>query len=280
MQNLVLFALIAFIIFIVFILLKNFKIIKIGALCIVTGGVKCGKSTLSVYLTLSEYSKKLRSVKIKNFFRKLFRMKLHELPLIYSNVPLACAYVPITDDIIEDLICREKYRFAYKSVIYIQEASLFASSMEYRNEKINDALLHFNKLIGHETCGGCLIYDTQNIGDLHYSIKRSISNYIYIQNLNKKIPFFLIGAVRELLHNEDGDITNSVNKDLEEDLKKVLIPKSIWKKFDSYCYSALTDDLPVYSNVIDGTKLPDLKCRQVVSIKNILKRKGGSNEIK
>ena len=55
-------------------------------------------------------------------------------------------------------------------------------------------------------------------------------------------------------------------------MKKVIIPKSVWKKFDSYCFSCLTDNLPVSANVVTDTD--DLKAREIVSFrqfKTILK---------
>ena len=153
--------------------MKQFKVAKIGSLCLVNGGVKCGKSTLSVSIVRSEYKSRVRKTKFMNFFRKLFHKPLKELPLLYSNVPLACPYVPLTDD----LLLRKK-RFVYGSVIYCQEASLVADSQLIRDMDINQRLLLFNKLIGHETKGGVIVYDTQCISDLHYSIKRCLSNYI------------------------------------------------------------------------------------------------------
>ena len=96
-------------------ILSKFKFAKVGSLALVTGGVKCGKSTTSVAIVRREYKARLKSVKFKNFFRKLFNRQLIDLPLVYSNVPLAMPYVPLT----EDLLLRKK-RFVYGSVIYVQ----------------------------------------------------------------------------------------------------------------------------------------------------------------
>lgn len=248
---------------------------KINSLTMVTGGVKSGKSTFSVYLAITTYKRSLRSVKIKNFFRKLLKKDLLELPLLYSNVPLGVDYVPLTTDMI-----LRSYRFAYGSVIYCQEASLVADSLLIKDKDINLSLLVFNKLIGHETKGGYLIYDTQSIADVHYSIKRSVSNYFYIHHL-VKIPFFVIAYVRECIYSEDGSVINAVTKDVEEDLKKVLIPKSVWKKFDCYCLSTLTDERPVATGVVKSNIKSDLKCYNIVSFRpelNFHIKKGGKNE--
>ena len=125
----------------------------------------------------------------------------------------------------------------------------------------------FNKLIGHETRGGTLVYDTQCVQDLHYSIKRSISNYFYVHSTSK-IPFFIISRCRELIHSEDNDIINTFNKDIEEDLKCVLFSKIVWKYFDTYCYACMTDDLPVADNCVNNNFSSDLQCYNVVSFRD------------
>lgn len=222
----------------------KFKVPKTGCLTLVTGGVKTGKSTLSVYMAYKRYRQNLRAVRFSNIFRKLFRRPALEEPLFYSNIPLAYPHVRLTQALI-----KRKYRFRYGSVIYVNEASLFADSQMVKDKDLNERLLMFNKLIGHELLGGAIYYDTQSIADVHYSVKRCLSNYIYIHHLVKWIPGFLVAYVRECVYSEDGSIFNSFNSDVEDELKKVLIPKRVWKKFDAYCYSYATDSLPVYDKV-------------------------------
>lgn len=254
--------------------LMKVKVPKIGSLALVSGGVKCGKSTLSVAIAISEHKKRVRKVKFKNFFRKIFNRKPIELPLLYSNVPLACKYSPVT----QDLLLR-KERFVYGSVVYLQEASLVADSQLIKNQDINNQLLLFNKLIGHSTKGGCLIYDTQCIGDLHYSIKRCLSEYFYIHHLTKWIPFVLIAHVEENRYSDDGTIISTQNEDIELKLRKVIISKKTWKYFDCYCYSCLTDNLPVNTNSIDNNlKTTDLKARKIISFKPQFNKVGEENE--
>lgn len=257
--------LIAIVVFIVRKFLSQFKVAKIGSLALVTGGVKTGKSTLSVSIVRSEYKRRYRRIKFKNFFCKLFNKPLYQLPLLYSNVPLGMPYVQIT----EDLLLRKK-RFEYGSVIYIQEASLVADSQLIRDMDINERLMLFNKLIGHETKGGVLIYDTQCITDVHYSIKRCISNYFYIHHLVKWIPFFLIAYVQECRYSDDGTTLTISNEDVENTLKRVILRKSTWKYFDCYCYSILTDDLPVENTIIyNDKKTKDLKARKILSFRKL-----------
>lgn len=245
--------------------LNKFKLCKIGSMALFTGGVKTGKSTLSVHTCIKEYKSRVRKTKFVNFFRKLFKKDLIELPLLYSNVPLGLPFVTITDE----LLTRKK-RFVYGSVIYVQEASLVADSQLLKDKDLNERLLLFNKLIGHETKGGLLIYDTQCISDLHYSIKRCLSNYFYIHHL-VKLPFFLILFVEENRYSDDGSIIVSENEDTENKLKKVIISKKVWKYFDCFCYSVLTDSLAVENNVIYSDFKSDLKARKILSFRNLKK---------
>ena len=106
-------------------------------------------------------------------------------PLLECSKVDAKSYVKIT----EDLLLR-KVRPRFGSVIFIDEASLVADSQLIKDMELNETLLLFNKLIGHETKGGCVIYDTQCISDVHFSIKRSLSEYFYIHHLTKWTPFF------------------------------------------------------------------------------------------
>ena len=244
--------------------LSLFKIPKTGALSLVSGGVKAGKSTFAVYLAYKNIKHRQRSVKVRNWFRKFFkRGEMEDIPQLYSNIPLSVPYIPLTDD----LLLRKK-RFIYGSVVYVCEASLVADSMCIKDLEVNDRLLLFNKLIGHELKGGLLIYDTQCINDLHYSVRRCLSEYFYIHHTVKWIPFFLLAYVKENRFSEDGSVLTTENEDTEVGLKRVIIPKSTWKKFDCYCYSALTDDLPVVDNVVNKDREEeDLKARNILTFK-------------
>lgn len=236
---------------------KFFKVPKMNALVMVTGGVKAGKSTFAVASCIQQHKSRVRITKVKNWFRKLLKKPLLELPLLYSNIPLNYPYVPLT----EDLILRKK-RFVYGSVIYCGEASLVSNSMNFKDIEKNERILLFNKLIGHELRGGLLIYDTQCIGDLHYGIKRSISQQFHVHHTRKLflLPFIMV-YVREMLY-VDGEqsVVNNIDNDIEDSLRCVLVWKSVWKKFDAYCYSSFTDNLTIDKKTIDK-KVDDLRVK-------------------
>ena len=257
----ILLALLALCAFIFYKISKHFKVPKIACVSLTTGGVKSGKSTFSVYLAISTYKRIHRRWKVRKVFQTLFNKPIDEEPLLYSNIPLLVPYVPITLELLQ-----RKIRPRYGSVAYVNEASLLCDQMLYKDDELSERLTLFNKLFGHETCGGFLVYDTQCIGDVHYAVKRSLSNYFYVHHLEKRIPFFLVAKVREERYSDDkGTITNTYSEDVEENLKTVIIPKSVWKKFDAYCFSVLTDSLPVSDNVLKGSR--DLKARDIVSFR-------------
>lgn len=238
---------------------KKKQIKEPNVFCI-TGGVKTGKSTVAMYLARKRYKKHLILWKIKKIFCKLFKKPIPEKPLFYSNIKVAFDYVPVTKDIL-----LRKERIRYKSVMLIDESSLVADSMDFKDYETNYDLKMFNKLYGHETKGGYLYYDTQVMRDNHYAIKRCMNSYLWIHHLIKWVPFVVLAKVQELFFSEDGERINVNNGDVEDELRWLIIPKKTWKTFDCYTYSVFTDDLPVADNVIHGHK-KDLKTPYIVEI--------------
>lgn len=232
---------------------KYKKKFKFDSITQVNGAVGSGKTSTCVYLAIRETKIKRRKTKFKNFFRKLFGKEDLELPLLYSNIPiyynikkeiLLDFYVPFT----MDHILRKK-RFNYNSVIFLSETSLIANSMDYKDFKgndneINDRLNLFLKLIRHETksSGCCLFTETQSRNDNHYSFDRNISTCLFITKAIK-IPFFRLVWCRELIYQDN--TLNEFDDDLKESTNQYwyLVPKSVFKKYNSYAYSFLTDDL-------------------------------------
>ena len=237
---------------------KNFKILKVPSVCLITGGVKTGKSLLSVHLSIKDYKKRHR----KWWFATHILKKNIEEPLYYTNVTISFRNIKYLLDknsnikphrldknivrVTLDHLIRAK-RFNYKSVIYIQESSLMADSMDFNDKKRNVELSLLNKLIAHETRGGALYYDTQSPLDNHYSQKRVCSSYFFIlKNLN--LLLFHVLYVREMINTENG--VNNFNDDVEFTMRKVLIPFWYHHKYDRYEYSYLTDSLPVGNDYV------------------------------
>ena len=250
---------------------RKFKTLNLPCVFFVSGAVKSGKTLLSVHLAIKEYKKALRWFYIRRFLLSLFRWKKCEddnyPPMLYSNIPLAkVKYNPLTLDIIEN-----KVRIPNKSVVLIDEVSLFADSQLWNDRDLNNLLMRFYKLYGHYSHGGKLIIDSQSIADNHFSLKRCMSNYLYIQD-RKKFPIFSILYVREMIYSEDGSAINVVDKDLELDLRKVLILNTTYNKYDCYCYSIFTDELPykVCYDVDAKGKHDSLKCDYIITLNDFV----------
>lgn len=252
---------IGILVLILFLYFKFVKHIRCGCMTLITGGVKTGKSTLSVATSIREFRIVHFKWRIRYFFCKILRKPLPEEPYYYSNVPIKVKGYHVLE---LDHLLRKK-RLHYKSVVYIQEAALVCDSQLIRSQDINNNLNLFFCLFGHETRGGKIFIDCQSITNLHYGIKRNMSNYVYIHHI-KKIPFFILCYVRELIHSEDNNNINVFTKDIEEDLKFILIPKSTWKKFDAYSFSSLTDYLDSKAVKKDITD-KDLKVENVISFR-------------
>ncbi len=253
-------AIIIAVLVVLFLLFRRRKALKEPNVFCITGGVKTGKSTVALHLARRKYKKMLFEWKIKRFFCKIFKKPIPEKPLFYSNIKLAFDYVPVTKEI---LLRQERIR--YKSVMLIDESSLVADSMDFKDYETNYDLKLFNKLYGHETRGGYLYYDTQVMRDNHYAIKRCMNSYLWIHHCVKWLPFVILAQVQELFFSEDGEMVNINNGDVEDQLRWLVIPKSIWKKFDCYTYSVFTDNLPVAEKVQHGNKR-DLKTDYILEL--------------
>ena len=240
---------------------SRFKRLHLDNLTLITGGVKTGKTALAVNLAMKDYRKRLLRYKIRSFFQKLFKKPIDERPLIYSNIPLSCDYSPFTLD-----IALRKKRVAYGSVVLISESALFACSMDIKDKNINQQLTLFYKLFGHESHGGSLYIETQDLNDNHYSARRSMSKYLWIQR-TIKIPFFVACKVRELAYQDNlGTVTNNFDSDVEDSTRWVIYSKKTWKRYDRFTYSILTDDLPKSNLIIKGSERSNLKSYSIVSL--------------
>lgn len=258
-----------------FLIIRDIKVLKLSSVNLFTGELGTGKSALSLNRAILQYKINLVKFYIIYFidecayiFTKTQNILVEEKPLFYSNIPLKdTKFLPLTNDI---LLRRE--RINNKSVVFIDEISLVVDNMDYRDQDINESLKMFIKLFRHYSHGGSLFINTQNIQDNHYIIKRVLNKYFYIHS-KIRLPFISVLRVREFLYSEDATITNTISEDLEEDLKIVIIPNSIFKKYDSICYSILTDNLRFYrDNIKLIKKRKELKTETILKLKDPYKK--------
>lgn len=247
-----------------FILFKKFfKIPKVGNLVFTTGGVKSGKTLFSIYLCYKRYRKNVFNTKIANFFRKIFKKDLIEMPLFYSTIPVGFDYVALDSDIL-----MFKKRVVPNSVIFVDEASLFADSQLIKNIDLNNSLLLFNKLCAHFGVS-LLCYNSQSLADCHYSIKRSLSNYFYVHHSRRffLLPFVIL-YLQEYRYADDGTVISITgDKDLEKSLLRVIIRKKYFKLYDSHCYFKIVEKLEEKKDIINMEGVTDLKCDKIISFR-------------
>lgn len=244
---------------------KHFKRINMPNVFLITGAVKTGKTFLSVHLARKEIRKARSIWRIKSFFLRCMGREIPNKPMLYTNIPIARTdYNIVTMDI---LLCN--VRIPDKSVVLLDEASLIADSMLYKDKRISDKLLRFVKLFAHYSHGGKLIIDTQSISDLHFAFKRCLNNYLYIYN-RSKLPFITIMQVREMLYSEDNSMVNNAIDDIELSMRKVIVPNFTYNLYDCYCYSIFTDhlDYQVKYDTKKLTKDDDLKAYQLVTFQD------------
>ena len=261
--------------FLFFLYWKYFKRLKLKSIVFVDGTLGTGKSFLSVSLAVRKYKSNLFKYKIKkgilrflNVFNRKFgqRAKLIEKPLLYSNIKLRnIDFVVVT----KDLLCRENYRFAKSSVLLLDEFSLVADQMMFKDRYVNERLSEFFKLFRHEVGKDSLIViNSQSTSDLHYSLKYVLSDFIYIHS-RSRLPFCSLLKVEEVSYSADKGVTLETTNDgdIENNLLNLLVWNKYFKYYDSYCYSIFTDSLPVYKKVVRFGKKDSLKADVLVSFK-------------
>lgn len=279
MKILIIILLVVFVVLVAVFYFKH-KTIKCNSVLMITGAPKTGKSLLSIYLAFVF----IRTNRIKWCLKKSFNFTFglpyeKDFPELYSNIPLvhSFGYIPVTKQM---LLRKEKIND--NSVFYLGEFSLVANSrlgqkQGFKNginyDNINEELLLFTKLCGHQF-NGKVIIDSQTISDVHYSVKRVLSNYLYIHHSTNLI-FHKILWVQEMLFSDDNSSINISEEDCTNKLKWLLVPKSLFKKYDYRCYSVFTDSLISESMVI----YPDnLKAKNIVGFVDYHTLKNGGEK--
>lgn len=241
---------------------RKFKKIVTPCVCLVTGAPKSGKDLLQADRAPFEYKINYYVWKlIKCPIRKLLKKPMPEMPLFYVNQPFSFGKLgrktphPLDKNIryvTYGLLHREE-RPTYKSIVWLSELTLVADQMLAKPHNKEDSLVVevtnteltlLCKLFGHETHGGKLFCNTQNVQDVHYAFKRVASSFYFVQKCVNIRPFFHVLYIRELL-SSDNDAQNVVTTDLDNDMKIYLVPWWVHKRYDRYFLSYLTDSLPI-----------------------------------
>lgn len=278
-------------VFLLWFFIFKVKHLKTSDVYFVDGGVKVGKSKVSVSLVVKKiFFNRLRAhirngiIRCLNFFTNLKNKKrkvkkplrkLCEIPMLYSNMPLyKVKYNHLDLSIIE---C--KCRVPYGSVCLLDEASLIADSMTaYGKTKtqqeivdyVNEKLTMFLKLFGHATHGGFCVYNSQNVVDLHFAFRRCTSTYLFLAH-RRRFPFFSLIDCREMVHDESGDVVNTIQKDVDDDNKPLFVSNRWHKYYDRFYLDVLFKDLPVLVNYdvpIENKRKHRVEIKQITTLGN------------
>ena len=253
-----------------FLYFRFFKIPKIKNVVFVDGSLGSGKTFYCVSVAIKLYKRALRSFHLKMLFCRIpyFAEKWGKIekPILISNIPLrGVDFQPLTLDVL-----LRKKRVPYKSVILMDEFSLIADQFDYKDRAISDSLRDFFKLWRHESKGGYIVINSQSLSDLHYSLKAVISDYLYIHH-KTRLPFFSMLQVQEMAYSNDQNgqsIVNVHNGDVEDNLRTMLVFNGTHKRYDTYCFSVLTDWLDYDDRTMFIDKGGSLKVGEVVTFKH------------
>ena len=267
------------------------KHLKTSDVYFVDGGVKVGKSKVSVMLVVKKiFINRLRAhirnglITMLNFFTKKRNKhckvkkplrKYCEIPMLYSNMPLyKVKYNHLDLKIIECCV-----RVPYGSVCLLDEASLIADSMTaYGKTKtqqeivdyVNEKLTMFLKLFGHATHGGFCVYNSQNVVDLHFAFRRCTSTYLFLAH-RRRFPFFSLIDCREMVHDESGDVVNTIQHDVDDDNKPLFVSNRWHKYYDRFYLDILFKDLPLFVNYdvpIEDKKKHRVELKEITTLGN------------
>lgn len=253
---------------------RFFKMFRLKNIVFIDGGLGTGKSLLSVSIAVRVYKRNLRHYKVQKAVLGLLsaipkcneRLQQLEEPRLYSNIPLrGIRHTPLNVDLLT-----RKTRFAYNSVVLIDELSIIVDQFDYKDRELSDNLRDFFKMYRHE-CGNksLLVINSQSTADLHYSIKSVLSDYLYIHH-KTKLPIFSLLKVREMAYSADKEASHIVNNesdDVDANLRSMLVLNRYFRMYDSRCYSILTDGLPVENDYLVLEKSDSLKTDKVLTFK-------------
>lgn len=273
-----------------FLYFKFFKLLKLKSIVFIDGSLGTGKSFMSVAVAVRVWKRNVRRYYVRLWLTKALsfipkmkdaneRIAREGKPLLYSNIKLRnVEFVRLT----KDLMTRNNKRFVKGSVLLIDEFSLMADQMMYKDDKLNEQLTIFFKLFRHEVGAGCLcVINSQSTSDLHYSLKYVLSDYVYIHS-RAKFPFFTALRGQELVYCADKNGQNIMNVnqgDIEDNgLKLMLFSNKYYKYYDSYCYSIFSDDFEIVRDTLRYEKGDSLKSDDLVSFREYryLKKKEGA----
>lgn len=197
--------------------------IKYDTTILFTGGLGSGKTLNSVKYALKLYKVTCRKIRIKNFFRKLFKSKKRIIPLPYliSNVPIYKKRFFVGDvkyysrPLTKEILTLQE-RIPEYSIVLIDEISMLVNQFNWNIDEVQYHLNEFIQLFRHYV-GGYLILNAQAESEIVKQVRVKLNSYYICMNFRKFLFFFYKVDVLHRLctGGDDVNTTNFVDEDVK-----------------------------------------------------------------
>lgn len=256
---------------ILFIILKPY-FIKYDTICAYTGGLGSGKSFLSSLTAV-------RQLRKNRFKTMLYNLKMHiqrkpklEKPMLYSSIPIRISKNEMSKVLTADMLTLQE-SIVKGSVVYIDEVDVFANQFSFANHNViecsskkelkdiregkNDydsgLFDEFMRLYRHlwssAACESKMIVNTQATSNITTIIRRRMNTVFVLSHFRiHKIPIlslfikFYTVECRNITITDE--ITNTSEKNTEDNMKIIygIVPRK--KLYDTHCYKHRADTIP------------------------------------
>lgn len=224
------------IVFIIFIFIaRKFYSIKYDTVIGFSGGLGSGKSYESVKLSVKLLNRNRKAVRRHNFWTKFFNLKrdILETPMLYSSIPVRISRkewsIPLTAN---HLLLVDKQ--VPRSITFIDEIGSFLNQHEYKHVNA-DSFDEFIRFYRHYHLGGYLVCNDQASGNIVNFARRRMNHIYNLFDFKPFLHFFYSYKVR--LINISDDIKSVETETSDEQYKVVYGVFSLFRRYDTYCYS-------------------------------------------
>lgn len=214
-------------------------VIKHDTVSLYTGSLGSGKTLVGV----SDALRMLRKNRIKVFWHNLWHKDKKPKPMLYSSIPIQISKKEKSLDLKTEHILMTE-RITEKSVVFIDEVSLFLNSFEtvITNNNVK-TVEEMATLFRHYTKGGFLIMTTQNTSKCNYVIRYCCNECFNLSNFNT-IPIIHFVYWHKIRHITLTDDVKTIEEGQSED-------NSDWhfgffgrRKYDTYAFSERYNTVP------------------------------------
>lgn len=226
------------IIFVFWLIVKPY-FIKHDTVSLYVGSLGSGKTLIGVTDSL----RMLRKNRMRVFWYNLFHKKKKLKPMLYSSIPIKISKKEMSLDLKTEHILMTE-RIIEKSVVFIDEVSLFLNSFETVTTNKNiKTVEEFSTLFRHYTKGGYLIMTTQNTAKCNYVIRYCCNECYNLSNFNT-IPVIHLVYWHKIRHITLTDDIKTIEQGQAEENADWHIGFFGRRKYDTYAFSERYNAVP------------------------------------